>query len=293
MRTRIALALGLLAALPSAGCSSVRIAYESASWFLVRELDKALCLEREQRAALRRSVDGFLRWHRQHELPRYSELLRRIARGLEKPVTRALLRETIDGLDQARRRAVQVAEAPLLRFGMSLGGRQAGCLAVAVARRRAENERDERANPEAHAARERRKLSERLEDWVGELSASQRALVARLTPSRDEAAAVSRARLNKWMRLVSALASRDPARKRGWLRAWIVEADGLYSEEERALIRRERTANEARLWQLLQTLDASQRGRLARKLGGYAADLEALAPRARKDAPTARRARER
>lgn len=279
MRPRIALALGLLAALPSGGCSSVRIAYESASWFLVRELDKALCLEREQRAGLRRSVEGLLRWHRQHELPRYAELLRRVVRGLEKPVTRELLRATIDGLDQARRRAVRAAEAPLLRFGLSLGPRQAGCLAVAVARRRAESERDERANPEAHRARERRKTVARLEDWVGELSASQRALVARLTPARDEAAASSRARLNRWMRLVSALSSRDPARKRGWLRAWIGDPDGLFSDEERTIIRRERVANEARLWQLLQTLDASQRGRLARRLGGYAADLEALARR--------------
>ena len=112
------------------GCSSFRVAYNQADWYLAREVNKYLCPTSEQRGALERVAERFLRWHRRHELPRYAKVFRRVARALDRPVKKELLLETFNQIDQARQRASRRLAPDLVAFGLRLGEAQARCLAA-------------------------------------------------------------------------------------------------------------------------------------------------------------------
>jgi hypothetical protein len=272
MRAGLVLCLVVLS-----GCRLTQLVYNNAEWLLLREADKTICPGSPQRSALRQALRDFLRWHRRSELPAYAALLRRVARGLEQPVTHELVRATTLEVEQAWSRAARRAARPLVELGLSLGKREASCLTASLARGRRDSDAELAASPEAYAARERRKAAERIEPWVGELSAAQRELLARSLPARADAAAAARARYLKGLRLAVAIASPDAARKRRWLQAWVSDPYALYSAEERALVKRFGARNRDRLLALAQTLSTAQRSRLARKLGEYASDFEALA----------------
>ena len=270
-------ALLLLLVLPGMGCRVIQVLYNHAEWLVLREADKSLCPGPSQRAALKQALHDLFVWHRHAELPRYARLLRQVAAGLQRPVTRELIRSTTQELEEAWRRTERQIEAPLVGIGMTLGRREAGCLAQSLTRGRRDDLADERESAAAYSARQRKEAVSRLEPWIGDLSPAQLALLARLLPARQDAVAAARARFNRGLRLVSALESSDAVKKRGWLRALLTDRYALHSREERELLSRQSQGNEERIWQFLQTLSQSQRARLARTLVEYAADFEELA----------------
>jgi hypothetical protein len=75
LKTAIILALALLTALLSGGCSSVRLAYSNAPQLAWWWLDGYADFSREQAPAARQAVDGFFDWHRRSQLPDYAAWL--------------------------------------------------------------------------------------------------------------------------------------------------------------------------------------------------------------------------
>lgn len=266
--------LGLL----SAGCSSTRLAYNNADWYLVREVSGQICPTDAQRDGLKRVVADLLRWHRRQELPRYARALRHVATEVRRgPVTHKLLLETYDVLDGARIRATRRLAGPLVAFGITLGGKQVGCIALKLDERHRERLAELEGSAAAYRARHGEKMVDRLEPWVGDLSAGQQATLTALLPSQAEARAVARAHLHKGLRLISALSSPHADKKRAWLRAWVTDPYALYSDAERRMLTRRDARNRAAIWPLVKGLTERQRLRFADKLLEYARDFEALA----------------
>jgi hypothetical protein len=73
--------LAVLAATAAlAGCSTVRVAYDNADYFLRWRLGGYLDLRGDEQRELYRSIDAFLVWHRAQALPRYAALSEEAAR---------------------------------------------------------------------------------------------------------------------------------------------------------------------------------------------------------------------
>lgn len=277
MRDSLAWRSGLLLVLALAGCSSFRIAYGQADWYVARQISKAICPTSGQRTALKHVATEFFSWHRRHELPRYARAFRRIAGELDRPVSRQLLHETYALIDKARERASRQLDRPLVAFGMRLGPQQASCLAsevVAMQRKRlAELGGSEAAYREKH----QQKLIDTIDDWIGDLSGKQQTIVSSVLDSQPRARAVAVARLNKGMRLVSALRSPDLRKKRKWLRGWVNDPYAFHTTAEVVMLKQRDHRRRAQLWQLVRTLSARQRKHFKQKLLSYAKDFEILA----------------
>jgi hypothetical protein len=268
--------LVLSAAILLSSCSSFRIAYNQADWYLVRQVSKYICPTPEQRAALARVADGFLRWHRRHELPRYATAFRRIAAALDRPVKKELLLETYGLIDHARERASRRLEPAIVALGLRLGETQARCLAAKIAMGQRKRLGELGGDEESYRRKHGEKVIDTFEDWVGSLSEKQRAVSRSMLDSQPTARAVAVARLNKGMRLVSAIRARDPKKKRRWLKSWVTDPFALYTVKERALMKRRHRERREQLWGLVRTLTAAQRKRFKEKLVAYARDFEVL-----------------
>jgi len=262
----------------TAGCSSTRLAYNNADWYLLREIDKYLCPNSRQKEKLERLVKGFFAWHRRQELPRYARDLRRIAGAVKRaPVTHKLLLEVYAVLDGARVRATRRLEGPLVAFGMTLGRKQGSCIAVKLAASRRDRLDELKGSSATYRERHLDKMVDKLEPWVGDLTAAQRRLLAALLPSQGQARAVARARFNKGLRFIVALTSPKPDKKRTWLRSWVTDPYALYATKERQLLKGREVRNKRLIWPLVKTFSADQRARFASKVLDYARDFEALA----------------
>lgn len=269
--------IGLTLAALLSGCSSTRLAYNNASWLLTREIGKYACPPKKLRETLKRDMDQFLRWHRRHELPRYASALRRIARGLGSRVTRKLLEEIYATLEGARQRASRRAAKVLVRFGMSLGSRQAGCLAVKLQAGHKKRLVEMLGSREDYLDRVTEKIVDTLEPWMGAPTKAQRALITGMIPPQPRARAVAAARYKKGLRLVAAIISRDRVKKRAWLERWVTDPYALYTVQERTLLKGRDRRNRERLLPVARTLSAAQRKKLAGKLLDYARDFDVLA----------------
>jgi hypothetical protein len=267
--------LALSAAALLSGCSSFRIAYNQADWYLVRQVSKYICPTTKQRAALARATESFLRWHRRHELPRYARAFRRVASALDRPVKKKLLLETYDLIDRARERASRRMEPAVVALGLRLGDAQARCLASKLATEQRKR-LGELGGEESYRRKHGEKVIDTFEDWVGALSAEQRAVSRSMLDSLPTARAVAVARLNKGLRLVGALRARDLGKKRRWLAAWVTDPFALYTPRERALMKRRHLRRREQLWRLVRTLSATQRKRFKDRLLAFARDFEAL-----------------
>ncbi len=77
----------LLALLVLAGCSVVRTLYNQADNLIRWQLNRAFHLDDDQQDQVRRGLHVFFRWHRQHELPIYAQLLNRAGREAQGPIS--------------------------------------------------------------------------------------------------------------------------------------------------------------------------------------------------------------
>lgn len=267
----IALLLGLTS------CSTFRIAYNYADWYLVRQMSDITCPTDSQRRELQKLVKAFFDWHRRQELPRYARAFRRVAGAVDRgPVTREVLDQAYGVVDVAFSRAARRLKRPLVALGSTLGPKQAGCITRKLTAWHRERLEDLDGSPAAYRVREGTKVIERLEPWTGTLSSKQRDIVVDMLPTQREARAVATARFNKGRRLIGALTSNDAEKKRTWLRLWITDRFSLYSTSEQSLMKRRDARSRADFWRLIRTLDKDQRAHLSGKLRDYAQDFEIL-----------------
>jgi len=270
--------LVLAVALVASGCSTLRFAYENADTYLRWKAGTYVDLEGDDADELDDRVDEFHAWHRKNALPKYVRLVQEASLRFDDGLSRQDLDWGYDSLrGQAReslRKAAELA-APML-------DRLTPAQVAQIERRLAEENRQFHRDNLRISERERRRkrakfVVDRLEDWVGKLSQSQRERVreyAERMPLIDELRDRDRRRLQSE---VLAVLRAHQARERlpELVANWERGREPAYAKALESW--REQYFN--LLVDLDRSLSPEQRRRALGNLRRYAEDFEALAAR--------------
>lgn len=288
MRPATALACGVLAMAISA-CSMVRIGYEAAPWYVAWQLDRYWALDSAQADYGRERADDLQRWHRRSELPEYSRWLRRLNERIQAPVDLAEVvswRREIAGFWERAARRVAPELAGII---VTLRAEQ-----IETMRRRIASENDDYSkeylagDPVQRQARRVKRVEQRIEYYLGEVTAEQRDIVRQKARAMEQSEQVwfkeRLARQDDFSRLIAGLgragqpqseAQREEVRRlvTDYLVSWWEPRDPARREAlERVMI-----ASDEVTVAVLGIATPRQRERLSRRLLGWAADADALA----------------
>ena len=267
-----------------AGCTGLRLAYDNADTYLLFRAKSYLDLDAKGSDELDERIDEFFAWHRRTALPQYARLSEEAA----KRVTRGLSREDLvwgyDSMVAHARQSLRFAAervAPLLD---RLTPQQVAHMEKRFAEDNRKFAREYLRGSEAERRKRRaRRVEERLEDWVGNLSRAQAEKVRQFSeraPLYDDQRAKDRQRLQA--EFVDMLRKRE-AQKR--LPDWIADWD--HGRDPAYLGASERYRQEflTLLLEIDKSLAPEQRNRAAANFRRYAEDFRVLARRARAESP--------
>lgn len=279
-------ALALLVALLLPGCSRMRVAYNAADFFILREAADYLHLERTQKADWTPTLKAALGRHRQEELPHLAAFFDQLQSGARDGFTPAgvnCLLDEFERLYQRNFRLAAEAAAPLLA---ALTPAQVDALERTFQKEAAEDAAG--VGPEASAARLRKRAdryAENLDWWMGPLDSRQRGIIRDITRRMpDTGPAWYSYRDAKRMELVRLLRERaGPPRIATFLTAWVVDYRDMPTD-----LRASRTDLRQGLADVLlklpPTLSAAQRERFIGRLSTLRDDFMALQSSPRKAA---------
>lgn len=285
VRSRLLIAaLTLLVLLAASGCSRMRVAYNAADFFILREAADYLSLERTQKAAWTPTLQATLGRHRQDELPYLATFFDQLLAGARDGFTPAGLDCLLDQFEQLYQRNFRLAAeaaAPLLA---ALSPAQVDGLAQTFRQEAAEDAAG--VGPEATATRLRKRAeryAENLDWWMGPLDSRQRGIVREITRRMpDTGPAWYRYRDAKREALIRLLREgADEQRIAAFLTAWVVDYQDLPAElgASRVALRQ---GFSGLLLELQPTLSTAQRDRFISRLSGLRDDFMALQPSPRK-----------
>jgi hypothetical protein len=285
-KNTLARIIGALLLALLAGCSAVKTGYNNAPSLLYWWLDGYVDFNDAQTGLLRQSLEELQAWHRREELPVYASQLREVQLLAAGPVTPA---QVCPQFERARghltRASLQAAEG-LARLAPTLQPEQLRHLARQFEKHNKTWREDWLVgSPDELLERRLNRTADRYSDFYGRLSDAQLGLLRqRLSESGFDARLAWRERLRRQQDLLAAL-----QQHRGADRPAHVKAEML------ALVQRSLEppdlAARQQLEQVLQhgcqtlvllhnSASAEQRRRLAGRLRGYEADVQALmAPR--------------
>ncbi len=279
-RNRLVLAA---AALLLAACSTTHLMYSSATlayanatpmlaWYVGDYVD----MTGEQEDWVRDRIRRVMSWHRAQELPQYSRLLESLAASAEAGFTEDHVRNAHREIREGYHRFLAQAMPDVADFFLRLEPGQVDQLErkFAADSRKLASETVE-LSVEKRRARGQRKFVEHTEEWVGKLSAAQKALIAeRLTAMPDgepDRLAERRYRQAETIALIRAKPDRE--RMIAGLRRLMVDPDSWRSPE----FQQRQRERDARLFEMIvalgATLSPGQREHLQRRLRGYARDF--------------------
>ncbi|HYP89739.1 MAG TPA: DUF6279 family lipoprotein [Polyangiaceae bacterium] len=278
-------ALKLTAALAAAawllaGCTALRLAYDNADTYLLFRAKSYLDLDAKGSDELDERIDEFFAWHRRTALPQYARLSEEAAKRVAHGLSREDLVWGYDSLVAHARQSLRFAAervAPLLD---RLTPQQVAHMEKRFAEDNRKFAREYLHGSEAERRKRRaRRLEERLEDWVGNLSSVQAEKVRQFserTPLYDELRAKDRQRMQA--EFVDMIRKRQAQKH---LPDWIANWERGRDPAHLAASERFRQEYLALLLELDKTLAPEQRNRAAANLRRYAEDFRVLARRAR------------
>jgi len=276
--------LALAAAALLAACTALRLAYDNADTYLLFRAKSYLDLDAKGSDELDERIDEFFAWHRRTALPQYARLSEEAA----KRVTRGLSREDLvwgyDSLVAHARQSLRFAAervAPLLD---RLTPQQVAHMERRFAEDNRKFAREYLRGSEAERRKRRaRRLEERLEDWLGNLSHVQAEKVRQFserTPLYDELRAKDRQRMQA--EFVDMIRKRETQKR---LPDWIANWDHGRDPAHLAASERFRQEYLTLLLEIDKTLSSEQRNRAAANFRRYAEDFRVLARRAGVESP--------
>ena len=284
MKSVLKVTAALAAAWLLAGCTALRLAYDNADTYLLFRAKSYLDLDAKSSDELDERIDEFFAWHRRTALPQYARLSEEAA----KRVTRGLSREDLvwgyDSLVAHARQSLRFAAervAPLLD---RLTPQQVAHMERRFAEDNRKFAREYLRGSEAERRKRRaRRLEERLEDWLGNLSHVQAEKVKQFserTPLYDELRAKDRQRMQA--EFVDMIRKREVQKR---LPDWIANWDHGRDPAHLAASERFRQEYLTLLLEIDKTLSSEQRNRAAANFRRYAEDFRVLARRAGVESP--------
>ena len=166
--------LALAAAALLAGCSMVRLAYDNAELYVKYRAGHYLDLKGAQDHELAQRIDSFFAWHRSEALPDYARVAGEAAKRVGKGLSREDLVWGYDSLVAHARHSLRAAAervAPLLD---DLTPEQVAYMEKGFAEDNRRYAKEHlRGSEQERRGRRAKRVQERLEDWVGNLSQAQ------------------------------------------------------------------------------------------------------------------------
>ena len=280
MKSVLKVTAALAAAWLLAGCTALRLAYDNADTYLLFRAKSYLDLDAKGSDELDERIDEFFAWHRRTALPQYARLSDEAAKRMTRGLSREDLVWGYDSLMAHARQSLRFAAervAPLLD---RLTPQQVAHMERRFAEDNRKFAREYLRGSEAERRKRRaRRVEERLEDWVGNLSSVQAEKVRQFserTPLYDELRAKDRQRMQA--EFVDMIRKRE-AQKR--LPEWIANWERGRDPAHLAASERFHQEYVALILELDKTLAPEQRHRAAANFRRYAEDFRVLARRAR------------
>ena len=265
-----------LAACALAACTVIRVAYESADTYLHYRANNYLDLDPKGSAELEERIAEFFAWHRKNALPHYARLSDEAAQRVGKGLAPEDVGWGYDALLAQARQSLRVGAERIAPLLDRLTPQQVANMERRFADDNRRFEREFLKGTEAERRKRRaRRVGERLEDWVGRLSAAQRQKVQRFaerTPLYDELRDRDRKRMQA--ELLDMVRKRESQQR---LPDWVANWERGRDPAHRAASERFRREYGELLLELDKTLSAEQRSRAEANLRRYAEDFRILA----------------
>jgi hypothetical protein len=182
--------LALMATWILSGCTALRLAYDNADTYLHYRANTYLDLDNKASDELDERIDEFFEWHRKNALPQYARLADEAAKRVERGLSREDLVWGYDSLVANARQSLRFAAERVAPMLDRLTPEQAAHMEKRFADDNRKFAREYlRGSEQDRRKRRARRLEERLEDWVGNLSQAQVEKVKQFsehTPLYDE-----------------------------------------------------------------------------------------------------------
>lgn len=268
------------------GCSSVKLAYSTSPALIQYQLDSYLDLTDAQEATLKEQLQKFKAWHEQNALPVYAQTLKawrvELATGKQFTVADVLEKQAqLEDALMAMGAQAAVRLAPLL---VTLTPQQRQRLNKEFANNNAEYQQKQVKVAMTPKGREKRleEVIDRYEDWVGDLTPSQKQLVKTWLDGRGSMVALwaqeRMARQEALLELIQESQDHGSAERAAQaLQAYFVSLSN-YRVADIQKLSEERRQQLAQLTaSILNSLTPKQRQMLDAKLADYANDFLELA----------------
>lgn len=273
---RVPPALAGLASLLLVACSATQLVYDNGATLLRWRATSYLDVHGRQAQDLERRIDAFLAWHRASALPQYAELAEACARRIERRLTRADLEWGYDAFRVQLEQSLRAASREIAPMLDTLTPEHIAHFEQRIAE---DNERfaEEHLDGDEAARRARRmeRTVTRLEDWIGPLSAAQRAVVRRYSSFAPLTAGLrARDRRRRQAALLSIVRARSAQRELAdWAARWDRGREPAYAAASRA----HREAAFEMLLAIDRTLSTEQRGTATARFRRFAQEFQLLA----------------
>ena len=158
------------------GCTFKELAYRNADYFIVSRLDEAFDLPSAQKRAVKKQVEELLRWHREVELPFYVVTLNELLLKLEDGLIEPEIAWVYTKFNEVRNRALTKVYGNSLEFFEGLSKEQ--ILYFQKYQEKNNKKRFEdllKLNDEEFTSETYKKTIANLEEWIGDLTAKQKA----------------------------------------------------------------------------------------------------------------------
>lgn len=259
--------------------SNAALAYSSASPVLAWMAGDYVDMTEEQKEWVRARIERAFAWHRERELPEYRRFLERVMEQSSDDISVEEARAAHRSLRAYYHRTLDRIVPDLAEFLSQIDAEQAKQLERGFARdNRKFIAESLRGTPDERRARRARKLLDHLEEFIGPLSAAQRALVTERVGAMPELVDEQLADRRYRQAEILALVRDNPPREK-WvaeLHRLLVDTESWRRPEYQDKIRaRDQKAFEM-IAALSSTLTPDQRAHFAARLRGFMRDITEL-----------------
>ena len=273
---------GVAMALLLVGCGVVQMAYNNADALVYWRLDSFVDIQPEQASGVREALARVHSWHRREELPRYADLLATLRRDALGDTTPTKVCELATDIRQRVAALAEPAEDFLIAVVPRLSPSQMAHLVAQFDKRNREWREDWLDVPSRKQDQRRAdRMVDAVERFYGSLTETQgdrlKAFIANTDFPGEQ---IYAARLHRQSEALAMLATLretgDQSQKRLVARRWLAVLQESPSEAYRQASERSLRANCGFLAELHNSMDMSQRQRLAENLARYENDARSL-----------------
>lgn len=260
------------------GACSSSIVYNNADFLVKWWINKYIDFNTQQQPVVENTIDEWLSWHRQSEIPRYKQQLTTlktavVTQQLSRPQLEQQFTQTLTHIERIRARVAPDVAA----IGMTLNIDQLSQLFATINHERKERAEEFIARQKKQPSRAER-IMESMEEYIGPLSQSQAQIVesyvAQLNPTYSmwqEYGDVS----NQTARKILLSASFDQLAQQR-LADFIVNQETLQSQDLKQASEENKALYIDMLWAIFPTLSLRQRDELIAKIDEYLTLLQSI-----------------